>query len=559
MRLVRNGVPAACLGLLLGACGSSPQPGSNAAVPAATSATVTWDRSCDLAPYPSAQWTQCEAQNYARTLQAPLEEVANPDFQSRLAEQSLINAQNLLARDAADPSWILASSPALTAIEAAVADPALLSSDFQKTLQAVLADPANAVSVSVNTPLTPLCASYSLICASDPYRWPQAIGPDGSGFYQNEAQATPVVFYDSGCARLSGHVWVPANIAAGRTLPGVVITNGSIQAPEPQYWWAAQALVRAGYVVLTYDPRGQGESDFTTPTGVPGSNALASVFWTNQVDAIDFFRSSPSTPYPNQAACKNSYPTVTAAYDPAYAVVDPARLGIAGHSLGAIAVSVVQGYGAPGAAPWPGKLDRTNPVDAAVAWDSLITPDAQDFAPVSNAPLPQDLSALITQVGSEGLLPKFAPRVPAMSFSADYWLISQFPYLSPPDPDSHKLAFRLWQQAGIPVYELAFQGTTHLDFALTPGLTATSWCADTSSGACRNGYASPAIAAYTVAWFDRWLKKPGENGYDDADTRLLNDGGTDGAVKMSFRFRSARDYPDLAGNRQHCEDIRAGC
>jgi hypothetical protein len=551
---------------LLAACGSSVAPaggagsGTGSGSGPAGSNGVSWDRSCDLAPYPSALWTRCEAQNYAKTLQAPQEELQNPAFLQRFLAQGQANAQAFLARDAADPSWVLAGSPALAPIEAAAGDPAALSAAFQQGLQALLADPQQAVSLSVNTPLTPVCAADSSVCVGDPFRWPQAHGPDGDAFYASEALVTPVVFYDSGCARLSGHLWQPRNTGAGQTLPGVVITNGSIQAPEPQYWWAAQALVRAGYVVLSYDPRGQGQSDFTTPAGLPGSNAMAAVFWTNQVDAIDFFHSTPGRPYPNQAACAGTYPTVTAAYNPAYAVLDSSRLGIAGHSLGAIAVSVVQGYGAPGADPWPGKIDRSNPVGAAVAWDSLITPAAEGFVPVSNAPLPPQLAALITQIAAaEGTLPKFGPRVPALSFSADYGLLSQFPYVAPPDPDAQKFAFRLWEAAGVPVYELAFQGTTHLDFALTAGLTATSWCADTSGGACRGGYASPAIAYYTVAWFDRWLKKPGEPGYDDADARLLDDGGANGAVKMSFHYRSARDYPDRQGVRRHCEDLRAGC
>jgi hypothetical protein len=55
------------------------------------------------------------------------------------------------------------------------------------------------------------------------------------------------------------------------------------------------------------------------------------------------------------------------------------------------------------------------------------------------------------------------------------------------------------------------------------------------------------------------LKKPDEAGYTDADARLLNDGGPQGAVKMSFHFRSARDFPDRSGVREHCESIRTGC
>ena len=43
--------------------------------------------------------------------------------------------------------------------------------------------------------------------------------------------------------------------------PGIVITNGSVQADEQMYWYAAQTMAKAGYVVLTFDPQGQGQSD----------------------------------------------------------------------------------------------------------------------------------------------------------------------------------------------------------------------------------------------------------------------------------------------------------
>ena len=45
-----------------------------------------------------------------------------------------------------------------------------------------------------------------------------------------------------------------------RKRPGIVITNGSVQADEQMYWFAAQTLAKAGYVVLTFDPQGQGQS-----------------------------------------------------------------------------------------------------------------------------------------------------------------------------------------------------------------------------------------------------------------------------------------------------------
>ena len=60
-------------------------------------------------------------------------------------------------------------------------------------------------------------------------------------------------------ATLSGHVW--ATVAGPAKRPGIVITNGSVQADEEMYWYAAQTLAKAGYVVLTFDPQGQGQSD----------------------------------------------------------------------------------------------------------------------------------------------------------------------------------------------------------------------------------------------------------------------------------------------------------
>src|SRR3712207_1319795 len=62
---------------------------------------------------------------------------------------------------------------------------------------------------------------------------------------------------------LRGHVFAPPARArrpkAG--FPGVAITDGSVQDYEELYYWAAQDLAEAGYVVMTYDVQGQGDSD----------------------------------------------------------------------------------------------------------------------------------------------------------------------------------------------------------------------------------------------------------------------------------------------------------
>ena len=489
--------------LALGACGSS-TPSQRANV---------IDRSCDLAPFPSAQWEACEVSNFAKVGEAPLEQAANPAYLSRWQAQSTANTQEWLARAASDPSWLLLPSG--------------------------------------NTPNTPLCTTWGEQCAGDPFRYADAAGPDGDAFYNNEADVRPFVIYDDGCARLSGRVWAPKNSKAGDKLPNIVIENGSVQAPETLYWWAAQEFVRAGYVVLTFDPRGQGRSDQQTPSGAQGSNANSSVFWTGLVNVIDFFRSTPDTTYPHNKTCTGTYPTAVVDFNPFWNRIDHDRLGIAGHSLGAIGVSVVQGYGAPGADPWPGKMDAQNPVKVAVAWDGLGGPDGNgDGGAGGNLPLPGGAA-------SSGQ-PKFGARVPAMNQASEYGLVPT-PFLQPPDPEGHKSAFAQWVKAGVPVYSITIQGSSHYEWSLLTNFPTTSWCPDTSSGACRGGWGKPLALHYTLAWFDRWVKKSDEPGFADADARLLDDDGEQGRNKFSFRYRRARNFRDRSGTLQHCEDIRAGC
>ena len=440
------------------------------------------------------EWLQRELANYAKTLEAPLEAATNPAFMQRFTEQGLANHLDWMNRAAADPSWLLLPS--------------------------------------LNTLVTPLCGTWAMQCVGDPFRYPGVAGPDGGEFYENEAEVIPVVYYDQGCARISGRVWAPRNGLNG--LPGVVIENGSVQAPETLYWWAAQALVRAGYVVMTFDPRGQGRSDQQTPGGEQGSNANSAVFWEGLVNAIDFFRSNSVHPYPHNETCAGTYPTEVTLFNPHAARIDADRLGIAGHSLGATGISVVQGYGAPGADPWPGLIDAANPVDVAVAWDALRGPDGGGF----------------------GEAPTVVARVPAMGQSGEYGL-TPVPFLQAPDPDGHKAAFKGWQEAGLPIFQFTVQGSTHYEWSLLPTFPATSWCPSTEGGHCSGGWGNPMAEHYTLAWFDRWLKKPGEPGYADADERLLAD--DDWRERYSFYFRSARSFPDRGGKAHLCEDIRAGC
>lgn len=478
--------------------------------------------------YPSPEWVQREASNYSMVLQAPIEEVSNPAFAVPWLQQSVANALSFNLRNLADPSWMLASTPLTNALVAAATTPTAAAAAVQDAIASIQANPTNALALPLNTPLTPLCTSWVGPCSGDPFRYP---GTDS--FYTEEADVIPVVFYDDGCARISGRVWAPKGSGAGSKLPAVVIENGSVQAPEPLYWWMAQLLVRNGYAVMTFDPRGQGRSDQQTPTGVQGSNLNSSVFWTGLVNAIDFFRSSSVAPYPHNLTCAGTYPTQVAAFNPIIERIDMNRLGIAGHSLGARGVSIVQGYDGEGAEPWPGKLDAKNPVKVAVAWDSLSAPSSESS-------------------------PQFAIRVPSMGHTSEYGL-APVPFTQAPDPEEHKTAYTAWKKAKVPVFQITIRGSTHFEWSQIPGFPATSWCPNVENNRCVGGWANPMAQHYSLAWFDRWLKQPDEVGYDTADARLLDDNGVQGRNKMSFYFRSARSFNDRNGKAHVCEDIRAGC
>ena len=153
-----------------------------------------------------------------------------------------------------------------------------------------------------------------------------------------------------------------------------MITTGSVQAPERLYWGTAATLAKHGYVVLTYDTQGQGRSD-TFGEGVDQLDGVPSQegrpFYDGTEDALDFLLSTPAHPYDPRPSCTTGTDHSAkqdrrvaegrnAAFNPLSNLVDPTRVGIAGHSLGAAAVSYV------------GQLDDR--VDAIAAWDNLRAP-----------------------------------------------------------------------------------------------------------------------------------------------------------------------------------------
>jgi hypothetical protein len=437
-------------------------------------------------------WYRREFRNYAKTQEAPAEQAGDPEFMTRWQRRSQANGASYAERVAAEPGWRSHGN---------------------------------------------LCATWGEQCTGDPALYRDV---DARDFYGTVGERRRVAFFDRQGARLSGHLWTPADAEPGDDRPGVVITNGSVQAPEPLYWWAAQALVAAGYVVLTYDPRGQGRSDSATPDGTPGGNADGSVFVSNQVDAVDFFRSSPAAPYSPNAEYDRGDGAPVEPHNPAFDVLDPGvgepdggRLGIAGHSAGAIGASIVQGF-----ASWPGAFDG-NPVDAVVAWDNLGSAD--DVGGGSAEGDAGDLATFLDTVPTG----EVEPRVPAMGESGDYFL-TPTPHEQPPDPDGKSTGFAKWRDADVPAYQLVVRGGTHYEWSRLPTFPATSW-----------EFGNALAEHYTVAWFDRWLKEQSEDGYRDADARLLAD--DEWGDHLSFHYRSKRAFPGRNRQYHECDDIRGGC
>ena len=349
-----------------------------------------------------------------------------------------------------------------------------------------------------------------------------------------------VLFTARSGATVSGRVW--ATKAGPAKRPGIVITNGSVQAPERLYWFAAQTLAKAGYVVLTSDPQGQGQSDERgeAPDENEGSPAQTDgrPFFDGTQDALEFFLSTPKSIYKPRPSCDSGTSHapkqnrrvasgLNAAYNPLWQLLNPKKIGLAGHSFGAAGVSFV------------GQKDPR--VSAIVAWDNLGRPATTGGLSVKPCPFDpaSHEAATITK--------------PALGMSADYGLTPQ-PNTSDPDPLAKSQSSLAYSDAGVDTGELIIRGGTHYEFSFIPNV---------AFGGTLRG--ADLVAWYTTAWFDKYVKGDGS-----ADRRLLTtrwrsdsleaaiDPNHDGNMFSSY-YPSRLDIGLAGGGRFGCEDLRSGC
>jgi dienelactone hydrolase len=271
-------------------------------------------------------------------------------------------------------------------------------------------------------------------------------------------RAIPVKFRALDGAQLRGHVWMPPkSVPKPRGgYPAVVITDGSVQAYENLYYWAAEGLAQYGYEVMTYDVQGQGDSDLfpadCTPTacaGVPYQQNYN--FYQGAEDSLNFFLSRAN---------------------PGRAALDPKRVGIAGHSLGASAVS------------WVSQCDKR--VQAVVAWDDLIPVDIHKCA--ANVTIPNAYRS--TRL-----------HTPALATTNDYEFNVQ-PATKVPNPhgDSNTggldgdAGYLSLSKAGVDSELVSFRNGTHLTYTYIDLVLPS------------NELSERFAFYYTLAWFDRYLR-----------------------------------------------------
>jgi dienelactone hydrolase len=381
----------------------------------------------------------------------------------------------------------------------------------------------------------------------------------------------PIAFTNRYGARLRGDVYAPLPGArdpyTGQRLrgpfPGVVITTGSIQGSEKMYRWLAQDLAERGYIVLTYDVQGQGTSEtfphqgpqadfpYCDPSakpaegeengcpGVPFQQSANFIYGT--LDALTFFLATPKRTYANPSAGSAR----VNAFNPLWRLIDrrpdkrtatPGRttkVAIIGHSLGAAAVSYVQG------------IDSR--VETTVAMDKLAA--TSSFA--------QDKTV--------------TPKVPALGLQSEYgfnvapyWAMGVTP--SPSDPSQgpdpkreEKTGFDAWRKAGVDSMVVVPRASTHLEYTdINFALPASRYGQDFSSH-------------YIQAWLDKYLKHD-----RTADARLLatrfkylepvGQGrwapvALNRADRLSFYFCSGYAFRSAAGPRLETTDIAGvgGC
>ncbi len=314
---------------------------------------------------------------------------------------------------------------------------------------------------------------------ADPFRATAAWEKDTGG------AVLPVSFTSSDGAQLNGNIFMPPpgtpTLANGH-YPGVVITDGSVQAYQNLYYWAAEGLAQYGYEVMTYDVQGQGDSDLfpspCTPSSCPGVPYQQNYnFYQGAEDALNFFLSTPTTPYGGS-------------FNPGYTQLDPDDVGIAGHSLGASAVS------------WVGQCDAR--VKAVVAWDDLAPITMSQCAKNVKVPAADQATKLhapaLATTNDYEFAPSYASHVPDphgsgfASTSNNLGPASALGLVTGGGGGDGDAGYLSLKQARVDSQIVSIRNGTHLIYSYIPLVLPA------------NEIGERVAFYYTLAWFDEYLR-----------------------------------------------------
>jgi hypothetical protein len=299
------------------------------------------------------------------------------------------------------------------------------------------------------------CESVAPTIAAPNARREQVVFDWNDGF-----ESRSVRFRSRTCADLNGTLFTPEGMAGDAVLPAVLVLppSGGV-ADESQVMYLARYLATNGYLALTVDPQGLGDSGllsdpacgtapgYSNPSPCPGVPFQSMDNWMELGrSALDFLLSLPN--------------------------VDDAHIGAVGHSLGARASSYLQD---PFFDAAPGGAQR---VHAVVGLDNISSNYFGDSSAGGGNSAANDAVVGQPVPGDHPI----AINAPALGLASDG---------TNADTDFKKYAFTRWRDARVPSGMLVFDGIAHGDFSQQAS----------SDEAMLRRYAH-----YTLAWFDRWLR-----------------------------------------------------
>ena len=329
----------------------------------------------------------------------------------------------------------------------------------------------------------------------------------------------PVAFTNRYGALLRGNVYAPlpgahdpyTGAALHGPYPAVVITTGSIQGSQGMYAWLAEDLAERGYVVITYDVQGQGTSETLPHQGPaadfpycnPGAKAAdgeqsgcpgvpfqqTSNFVYGTEDAISFMLSTPDHRYSNPAAGSAQ----VNAYNPFWHLIDrsqdtrsvtPGRttkVAIVGHSLGAAAVSFVQGVDP--------RVETVVALDKLGAGETFGSQTAKPVVPALGVQSEYGFNVVpYTMMGGSSFQPQPIP-----------------PNQGPDPTREEKTGFDGWRKAGVDSMVIVPRASTHLEYT------------DINYALPASRYGQDLTSVYVQAWLDKYLRHD-----PAADAQLLS-------------------------------------